>query len=223
MSSSEFEFPPAALFSTIARCPWRELSPRVDGSLADWSDEHLMPPLGELSGGEQFAALSLAWNERGLYVALEALREDPVVTNRENPASGDAVELLIDTRGSRTSHRASQFCYHLVTLPSPPGAARPEPVIWQRPIRRALQRSPQIDLSAVRLASRLGDGGYSLEMAFEPDSLHGYEPAPGLRIGMAVIVHDIQRGRQFWGTSPDVPWERDPATWGIVEHSPSTG
>lgn len=220
MSKSEFEFPPAALFSTIAFCPWREQSPRVDGSLGDWSAEHAMPPLGELSGGEQFGTLSLAWNERGLYLAVDVPKHEQVVTNRESPGSGDAVELLIDTRGSRTSHRASQFCYHLFILPTPPGELREEPVIWQRPIRRALQRAPQVDLDAVRLASRFDDDGYAIEAAFEPDALHGYEPAPGLRIGMAAVIHDIQRGRQFWGTSPDFPWQRDPSTWGIVEHAP---
>lgn len=225
MSGSEFEFPPAALFSTVVSCPWREQSPRVDGSLGDWSAAQVMPALSELSGGDQFATLSLAWNERGLYLALEVPRTDraPVVTNRENPASGDAVELLIDTRGSRASHRANQFCYHLIILPTPPGESTGEPVIWQRPIRRALQRSPQIDLDAVRLASRLEDDRYCVEAAFEPDALHGYEPAPGVRIGMAVVVHDIRHGRQFWGTTPDVPWKRDPATWGIVEHAAPDG
>jgi len=221
MSSSEFEFPPAALFSTIAYCPWREQSPRVDGSLGDWSEEQVMPPLGELSGGDQFATLSLSWNRRGLYLAVEVPKPlgAQVVTNRESPASGDAIELLIDTRGSHASHRANQFCYHLTILPTPPGEEREEPVIWQSPIRRALQRSPQIDLDAVRLASRIDGDAYCVEAAFETDALHGYDPEPGLRIGMAVVVYDIQHGRQFWGASPDVPWKRDPSTWGIVEHA----
>jgi hypothetical protein len=220
VSSSDFEFPPAALFSTIISCPWRERSPRVDGSLGEWSPEQVMPPLGELSGRDQFAELSLSWNERGLYVAVDVPKPEPVqvVTNRESPSSGDAIELFIDTRGSRTSHRANQFCYHLTILPTPPGERREEPVIWQRPIRRAMQRAPQIDHNAVRLASGIREDGYSVEAAFEPDALHGYEPAPGLRIGMAVVIHDIEHGRQFWGTSPDVPWKRDPSTWGIVEH-----
>ena len=221
MSGADFEFPPAALFSTIVSCPWREQSPRVDGSLGDWSDESVVPPLGELSGGEEFATIRLAWNERGFYVAVQVPKPEraQVVTNRESPSSGDAIEVLIDTRGSRTSHRANQFCYHLIILPTPPGESGEEPVIWQRPIRRALQRSPEIDLNSLRLASSLGEGGYAVEAAFEPDSLHGYDPAPGLRIGLALAVHDIHHGKQYWGASPDLPWQRDPSTWGIVEHA----
>jgi len=217
MSASGDEFPPAALFASIVVCPWREQSPRIDGSLADWSSEHQTPPLGELSGGEQFATLALAWNERGLYVAFEVPKDQRLVTNRESPASGDAVELFIDTRASRSSHRASQFCYHLIVLPAPPGRATGEPVAWQRPMRRALQRSPQIDFDEVRVASRAGENGYSIEMAFAPEALHGFEAVEGARMGMAAVVHDIQRGRQYWGTSPDFPYERDPSTWAIVE------
>jgi hypothetical protein len=218
VSASEYEFPPAALFSTIALCPWREQSPRIDGHLGDWSPEQLMPPLGELSGVEQYADLFLAWNERGLYLALEVPKQERIVTNRESPASGDAIELFLDTRGARTSHRASQFCYHLTILPVPPGEAEGKPQIIQRPIRRALQRSQPISMSAVRVATGVRDGGYAVELALGTEAVHGYEPAPGLRIGLAVVVHDIQRGRQLWGAAPDVPYERDPSTWGIVEH-----
>jgi len=217
VSASDFEFPPAALFSTVTLCPWREKSPRIDGALGDWSDEQLMPPLGELAGEEQFASLWMAWNERGLYLALSVPKHERIVTNRESPSSGDAFELFIDTRGARTSHRASQFCYHLVVLPAPPGRADGDPVIIQRNIRRALQRSQPVEMASLRAASRFDTDGYAVELAFEPDALHGYEPRPGLRIGLAVAIHDIQLGRQLWGASPDAPYERDPSTWGILE------
>lgn len=218
MSGRHYEFPSAALFTTIAVCPWRERSPRVDGKLGDWEKTQLMAPLDELSSGAQYAALYLAWNERGLYLALDVPKDAPVVTNRQNPPAGDALELYIDTRAGGTSHRATQFCYHLIVLPRPPGSARGGPLIWQRPLRRALQKAPNADLNAVRLAADLRADGYALELAIPPEALHGYEPAPGLRIALAAIVHDIQRGAQHWGTSPEFPYERDPSTWGLVEH-----
>lgn len=219
MTASDYEFPPAALFSTVALAPWRERAPRIDGRLADWSADQIMPPLGELTGLEQYASLWLAWNERALYLACLVPKQERVVTNQDNPASGDAIDLFIDTRGARTSHRASQFCYHFTILPAPPGSADGEPILLHRPIRRALQRSHPIDRSHVRIASHFSDAGYSVEIAFEADALHGYEPRPGLRIGMAVVIHDLQRGRQLWGASPDAPYERDPSVWGIVEHA----
>ncbi len=219
--SEDWEFPPAALFTTVAVAPWRKRSARIDGKLGDWDDGQLMAPLGELAGGEEFARVYLAWNEGGLYVAVDVPRDEPVVTNRQNPRAGDALELLIDTRGGRTSHRATQFCYHLFVLPARPGRSRGDPMIWQARMRRALQRSPEPDFGAIRLAAGLRDDGYAVELAFPPESLHGYEPAEGLRIGMAVVVHDIRRGTQYWGTSRDFPWDRDPSTWGLVEHGPT--
>lgn len=219
MTAPDYEFPPAALFDAVVTCPWRERSVRVDGSLGDWSDDEVMPPLGEVAGGEQYARLLMAWNEHGLYVAVDVPKSEPVVTNRESPGTGDALELFIDTRGAQSSHRATQFCYRLCVLPAPPGSAEGGPVIWQRPIARAMHRSPAPDFDAIRVASGLRDDGYALELAFEPDSLHGYEPAAGLRISLAAVVHDIQRGRQYWGTAADFPYERDPSTWTLVEHA----
>ncbi|MGD9498519.1 MAG: sugar-binding protein [Armatimonadota bacterium] len=218
MTGADWEFPPAALFQTVAICPWRERPVRVDGSLGEWGEGELMPLLGELAGGAQFAQLYLAWNERGLYLAVDVPKHERVVTNRHNPASGDALELFIDTRGGRTSHRATQFCYHLIVLPTAPGRGAHGPTIWQRPLRRALQRSPAADLDAIRLAANLREDGYAIELAFPPESLHGYEPAAGVRIGMAAVIHDIQRGTHLWGTSREVPYDRDPSTWGLVEH-----
>ncbi|NLO06206.1 MAG: hypothetical protein GX131_10310 [candidate division WS1 bacterium] len=220
MSEGSWEFPPGALFATILRCPWRGKSPRIDGCLSDWPEEQRMPPLGQLSGGEQFADVFMAWNERGLYLAVEVPKDARVVTNRQNPAAGDAVELFIDTRGARTSHRASQFCYHLVLLPAPPGRGGDEPQLIHKPLRRSLQHAPEVRSERLRLASDLRDDGYALELAIEPEALHGYEPVAGNRIGLALVVHDIQHGRQLFGTSADVPWERDPSTWGLVELAP---
>lgn len=220
MSGADYEFPPAALFQPVAVAPWRSRSPRVDGSLGEWDDDSLMPPLGELSGGEQYAALYAGWNHRGLYLGLDVPKQEPVVTNRENPGTGDALQLFIDTRGAQTSHRATQFCYHLIVLATSPGAGGGDPLIWQEPLRRALQRSPQADFDAIRLAADLRDDGYALELALPPDSLHGYEPAEGLRIGMAAVVTDIQRGTQYWGTAKDFPYARDPSTWALLEHGP---
>ncbi len=218
--SGDYEFPPVALFTTVAVAPWRERSARIDGSLGDWEDSQLMPPLSELAGDDEFARLYMAWNDRGLHLAVDVPKHERVVVNRQHPGAGDSLELFIDTRGARTSHRATQFCYHLIILPTRPGAGRGEPMIWHSRMRRALQRAPEPDFEAIRVASALRDDGYAIELAFPPESLHGYEPASGLRIGMAVIVNDIQRGRQYWGTSRDFPYERDPSAWGLVEHGP---
>ncbi len=105
----DYEFPPAALFKTISHCRRCEQTPRIDGHLGEWSSAFALPPLHELGGGRGYANLSMGWDERGLYVAAEVPRVEPVVVNRQNPAAGDALELFIDTRAGQTGHRATQF------------------------------------------------------------------------------------------------------------------
>ena len=212
-----YEFPPAVLFATIVRCRQREQPPRVDGRLDDWGDEHLLPPLQELADSNDYARLWMAWNRRGLYLALQAPREKRLVGNRQNPGSADALELFIDTRAGQTGHRATQFCHHFWVLPVGGGADRSRPLIWQEHIRRALRRAPLADPADLMVAAHHDGESYGLEVALAADALSGFEPEPGRLIAVAMIVHDVHRGWQSWGTSWEFPYETDPSTWGLVE------
>lgn len=211
------EFPPIALFKPIARCRHRRRAPAINGKLGDWAEEYQLPPLDELSGEADLARFYLGWNRRGLYLALEVPKEQQVVVNRQNPTAGDGLELFVDTRATQTSHRATQFCHHFVVLPAGGGRWRKQAVLWQVPIRRALQRAPLADPEDLKVASELRDDGYALELALSAHALHGYEPEPGARMGLALVLHDIQQGRRFWGTSEDFPYARDPSTWSLIE------
>ncbi len=212
----DYEFPPAALFKTISHCRRCEQTPRIDGHLGEWSSAFALPPLHELGGGRGYANLSMGWDERGLYVAAEVPRVEPVVVNRQNPAAGDALELFIDTRAGQTGHRATQFCYHLWALPGG-GAGRRNAVIWQTPIRRAMRRSAPLAAGDMRVSAQQDAESYGLEVALDADALLGLEARPGARIAVAIVMHDVHNGRQFWGTTRDFPYERDPSTWGMVE------
>ncbi len=211
------EFPPIALLKPIARCRYRPRRPTMDGKLGAWGNEYRLPALSELAGEADFAQYYLAWNGRGLYLALDVPKEAQVVVNRQNPSAGDALDLFIDTRATQTSHRATRFCHHFVVLPAGGGSDRSEAIVRQVPIRRALQRAPLADPEHMAVASKLRADGYSLELALRTEALHGYEPEEGGRIGLALVLHDIQRGRRFWGTAEDFPYARDPSTWSLIE------
>jgi len=211
------EFPPVALFKPIALCRYRRRAPVINGNLGDWSEGFLLPPLEELAGGEGLADVYLGWNGRGLYLALDVPKEAEVVVNRQNPPAGDALEVFVDTHATQTSHRATQFCHHFVLLPAGGGPARKQALVWQRPIRRALQRAPMADPQHVAVASELRGDGYVVELSLRAQALRGYEPEAGARMGLALVLHDIQRGRLFWGTCEDFPYARDPSTWSLIE------
>jgi hypothetical protein len=150
-------------------------------------------------------------------VAVNVPKEARVVVNRQNPRAGDALEVFIDTHATQTSHRATQFCHQFVVLPAGGGAGRKEAMVWQAPMRRALQRAPMAAAEHLAVASKLGEDGYTLELALRAEALHGYEPEAGARMGLALVLYDIQRGPRFWGTSKDFPYIRDPSTWSLIE------
>jgi len=211
------EFSPISLFKPIASCRYRPRRPTVDGKLREWRDEHRLAALSELAGEEDFAQYYLGWNGRGLYLALDVPKQAQVVVNRQNPPAGDALEVFVDTRATQTSHRATRFCHHFVMLPAGGGRNRKEAIVRQIPIRRALQRAPLADPEDMAVASELREDGYSLELALRTEALHGYEPEEGGRMALALVLHDIQRGRRFWGTAEDFPYARDPSTWSLIE------
>ena len=212
-----YEFPPAVLFPTIVRVAYSERTPRVDGSLGEWSEEHLLPPLHELAGGEGFARLWMAWNEAGIYLALRVPSERPVAVNRQHPAAGDCLELFVNTRAGQTGHRATQFCYHFWALPAGGGADRDEAIIWQAGLPRALRRAAPVDADELRIAAGEDDDGWAMELGLPADSLLGLEPQIGAHLGVAMVIRAPEHGLHYWGTARDLPHLRDPSTWGTIE------
>lgn len=218
-----FEFPPLVLFRTVVRCRYREHAPVVDGRLGDWTDDYLLPPLQELADSNDFARLWMGWNHTGLYLAVHAPREQPLVGNRQQPASADALELFLDTRAGQTGHRATQFCYHFWVLPTGGGADRHQPLIWQEHIRRALRRAPLCDERLLQVAAHWDGESYGIELGLPAEALPGMELEAGRRLAVAIIIHDLHNGWQSWGTSWEFPYETDPSTWGLVELSADEG
>jgi len=211
------EFPAAVLFPTIVRVGYVERTPRVDGSLGEWGDDHLLPPLHELADSEGFARLWMAWNEGGLYLALHVPGERPVVVNRQHPAAGDSLELFLDTRAGQTGHRPTQFCHHFWALPAGGGPDRREAIIWQTRLPRALRRAPLVDEGELRIAAGQDEEGWALEVGFPAESLLGLETRAGARLALAMVIRDPEHGLHYWGTARDLPHGRDPSTWGLVE------
>ena len=212
-----YEFPPAVLFPTIVRVGQVDRTPRVDGSLGEWSDEHRLPPLHELADGHGFGRLWMTWNDGGVYLALHVPTERPVVVNRQHPASGDCLELFIDTRAGQTGHRATQFCYHFWALPTGGGPGRAEPIIWQTGLPNALRRAAPVNADDLRIAAREDGDGWTMEIGLPAESLLGLEPRAGARLGLAMVIRNPEHGLHYWGTARELPHMRDPSTWSLVE------
>lgn len=212
------DFPSRMLFRPIASCPRLRQPIVLDGDLADWSGIPALPPLGELDGERTFAQVYVAWSEEGLYLAERCAKPGGTVTvNRRRPASGDGLQVWIDTRAAQTAHRASRFCHHFLLLPRGGGPGRGEPVAWQANLRRARERPPLCDPSQIRLASRVEGDSYCLEVLLPTHLLNGFEPRAGERIGFNYFAHDVPGGKQVWSSPRAMPFDTDPSLWGLLE------
>lgn len=189
---------------------------RIDGSLKEWGSESVLPDLGQMEGREPFAQVRLSWDAEGLYVGLNVENKTSVVSHRQHPHNAESLTLWIDTRDVRDAHRASRFCHQFVAMPRGGGAQRKAATAWQAPIRRAREATPICQPQQLKVASRCGKDGYSLELALPRSVLNGYDPEENDRLGFAYLVTDHEHGHQTWSVPGRFPFSVDPSTWAAI-------
>ena len=174
--------------------------------------------VAELDERELFATISLGWNEFGLGVRLVVTGKkakpavDPV-----KPKSSDGLTLWIDTRDSRSSHRANRFCHQFFLLPCGGGEDETEPIFTFAKINRAQQDFTAPNPTDVRITSEIGRTGYTVEAFLPTGCLTGYDPEQFPRLGISTLVNDAELGRQYLGVNGDFPVDDDPSLWEVLE------
>ena len=201
-------FPSRLLFAATADCPY--LATPWSVPPVEW--QPALPPLGELDGLPPFAAVHVAWNEQGLSVAALVPKRGPLVGNRRRPASGDGMQLWVDTQPEESGHRATRYCHHFVILPSAPGTEGP--LAWEQHIRRARSHPPLCEPEDIRVEVSRGEGQYLLQVGLGHEALNGFEAGAGGEIGFNYLIHDTAAGQQLWSCPAQVPYQRDPTFWG---------
>ena len=211
------ELPARAFFNYCVPLAPRPQNLRLDGRLGEWDECTRLPDLGALEGRDGFAQVHLAWDRKGLYLALGVPGKTNVTSHRQQPQSADAFMIWIDTRDVRDVHRATRFCHHFVALPRGGGPDRQSATAWQQPIRRAREEAPLCDPKKIRIASHITSAGYQLELALPAAVLNGYNPDQCARLGFTYLVCDHEHGWQTWATPGGHPYQFDPSTWAAVE------
>lgn len=177
-----------------------------------------VPFPSELSGENGFASLALGWNPQGLAIQVTVEgKKKPARANPEAVATSDAVLIWIDTRDTQTQHRGSRFCHHFVAMPYGEGETGTDPVFRQRPVPRAREDAPEMDPELLLAESEVSETGYRLAVWFPKESLHGFDPAPGSRLGFYLVVQDSELGRQFLTVGEEFPIDSDPSQWISLE------
>ncbi len=200
----DFEFP----------LHYRSPLPVIDGNLNGWTDDDLLPKLGELDGREEFSDVWACWSEAGLSIACRVTdKKKPLRCDPRTFWIGDSLRLCTDMRDARTNKRATRFCQQFFFLPTGGGRGDNEPVAGASKIKRAREDAPWIPTERIAVASRVSRSDYTLEAHIPAACLSGFDPTEHPRIGFYYILEDGDHGQQYLTVGDDLYWYVDPSTW----------
>jgi hypothetical protein len=211
--------PATFLFRVAYPCCHVKNLPRPDADrLLGLPEACRLEHIGAMEGKRAFAELRLAWNELGVGVQAEVRGKEQLPQGDAARVRGaDGLTLWLDTRDSRTSHRASRFCHQFHLLPTGGGPNHDEPFVTQGKIPRALQDAPLAPPGAIPFRCRMGKTGYTLEAFLPAAVLSGFDPEQNPRLGFFYVVRDLELGEQLLGLGPEFPYWEDPSLWSVLE------
>jgi hypothetical protein len=206
------------LFRLSLPCRYVSAMPRDGDDLLDLPESCKLDNFADMDGRSNFADLRLAWNESGLGVQVDVHgKEQSPVGDLTRPRSSDGLTLWIDTRDSRSSHRASRYCHQFHFLAAGAGAARDEPAFAQTKINRALQDAPLAAAAAVPFRRHRRSKGYRREAFLPAGVLNGFDPEQSPKLGVFYAVRDHELGEQTLSVGVEFPFAEDPTLWGVLE------
>ena len=217
---TSLSIPQRAFFAFTFQCRHRDEAPTIDGNLRDWDESYRIPDLAGVEGQEPFASLYMAWNDRGLYLAAEVKRKSRYRVDPSNYWQGDCLEVWLDTRDVKDSHRANRYCHHFFFLPGGSGRDGREPIGRQTSIDKAREQAPPCPEEAIGVGLRRLKRSYQMEIHLPAEGLNGFQPGEFDRLGLNYVLHDVERGTQSWSVGRTAPLVHDPSTWGTAALQP---
>ena len=200
-------------------CLYQKAMPRPGKDrLLDLPAEYRIDTFAAMDGVVDFADVGLAWNEFGIGLQVDVRgKSNAPVGDAARPRGSDGVTLWLDTRDSRTSHRASRTCHCFHFLATGGGSDQDEPAVVPAKIHRALEDAPLAAPSEIPLRVRTRAGGYLLEAFVPAGALQGFDPEEHPRLGFFFSVHDDELGEQLLSITPEFPFWEDPSLWSVLE------
>jgi hypothetical protein len=211
--------PPRFLFRLSFPCRFVETMPREDDD--EWlglGEPCRIDNFASMDGRKNFAEVRLGWNLGGLGVWFEVRgKEQGPLGSRDRLRGSDGLTLWLDTRGDRTSHRASRYCHQFHFLPKAGGDDQDEPLVGQSKINRALGDAPIASTDDVPFRVHWIRGGYRMEAFLPASAMNGFDPAEFPTLGFTYAVRDLEHGEQTLGVGAEFPFYEDPSLWAGLE------
>lgn len=210
--------PPRFLFRYTLEVNSLSTIPKKRGaSLLGLAKKFRLPNLTEMDKAASFAEVAVAWNEEGLGISFEVTgKKAKLNCTAETPIENDSVQFWIDTRNTKTIHRASRFCHHFVALPTGSGAKKDEPSLEQLAINNAREASPIAEQDSLKVKSKITANGYLLECWLSEEALNGFDPQASPLIGFEFLIKDEELGEQSLGMTSEFPIHYDPSLWATL-------
>lgn len=188
--------------------------PPLDGALGNWPDAARLPALCELDDVKPFADVFAGWNRDGLFVGVRVRgKTKPPSCESDQFWRGDNVRVMTDMRDTRNIRRATRFCQHFFLLPVGGGKSGNKAIGGGAKINRATEDGPIATADQLIVASKINREGYDLTAHITADALNGFDPEENPRIGLFILVEDLELGQQSLTVDDDMNWHIDPSTW----------
>ena len=203
---------PSFLFSPTL--PVRKLTawPK-SATAANWDSLTPLPPIGSLDQNKPPVDARIGWHEGGLVVGVEVRGKhekpfaEPLHSDRD-----DRVVIGIDTRDTKTIHRAGKFCHRFHLTPADENGEW-EPALTATLIPRATQDAPIASFGDDAMTGTLYEDGYRVVGLLRADALNGYDPAFSDRLGVFVEIADREYGPTPLFGDAKLPGGADPSLW----------
>jgi len=159
----------------------------------------------------------IGWNESGLLFSLIVSEKQQSLWCRPTqPDESDGLQICLDTRDIKDIHRASRFCHRLLFMPIGSGRDQSQPSVMWLPIHRAKEHPNAIDLSQIKMQSKVTETGYRLTVFLPGKILTGFEPTEYPNLGFHFVVMDREYGNSYFLAAPPLPHDQDPSLWGTL-------
>lgn len=209
--------PPTFLFNVSVPCLYVNDAWSADG--LQLAESYKLPCLqAELADGKQYADIRLGWHETGLFlnVDVRAKTTKPwCVSSRVDDS--DRLALFIDTRDTKTVHRATKFCHHFALLPSGFENRVGVPFLSSEAIRMSSYATKKIADDTWQMVGELREDGYAYSAFISADALTGYDTSEYPRLGFSYLLNDRELGLQTFNHSIEFPFRTDPSLWGTLD------
>ncbi|MCA9178983.1 MAG: hypothetical protein KDB14_31180 [Planctomycetales bacterium] len=181
-------------------------------------EEYRLPNFAELEGRPAFAELRAAWGPRGLLLQLWVRGKRQSVWCRESrPEDSDGLQVLIDTRDTKSIHRAGRFQHSFYLLPQGSGRGFGEGAGVPMAIPRCRELPAPAPTGSLQVRSRQFDDGYQLDALVAASALTGWDPEQHARIGFSYLLRDRELGHQAFTIGDEFPVTSDPSLWGSLD------